>query len=522
MAFTKAPPADYSVLRKFLRPINTGRFDFTRKPTPFEPPKDERPLLSFREFVTKYHPKFKWYKHCIVIADVLQKVADGELPRVIIMAPPRHGKSEEVSRLFPAYLLYRFPENFVAVTSYGASLARRLSRAARDFALAAGVVLRRDSRAVNEFNTTQGGGLWSAGRGGAATGKGYHVGIGDDWIKDAKEAASDTIGEGLMEWYDSTFYTRGEPGAAIVITITRWPGPGDFVGKLFERELQDDQPERWHVVALEAIKTDEVYEIPHTCTLEPDWREPGEALCPERYPLDRLKRIAARIGSFFWTSLFRQRKSQREGSMFKRSWWHLVDEAPVCQRYVRYWDLAGTEPKKSKKNHDPDYTASTLMGKMADNRRAIIDVTEFRESIGQRNAHIEAIAKDDYARFGLNVQWWFEQEAGVGGEERTDAVLRLVQNVGIAAFKEPATGDKILRAEPFASAAEANNVLVAPFIEREKGIERERFLTHMADFSRNCAHDDIADSGSGAYNKLAMDTGGDYGTSSWDFGSDDE
>lgn len=456
--------------------------------------------LSFKAWVAKVHPKFQWYTHCDRIGAQLQRIADGDLKRLIVMLPPRHSKSEEVSRLFAAYFLYRHPEQWVGLASYAAALAYKLSRAARDFARMGGVKLRDDADAVHEWQTTAGGGLWAAGVGGPATGKGMHLGIIDDPIKNAEEAASDVIGERNEDWYASTWYTRQEPDAALIVVMTRWPGPGDMVGKLFAQETADDQPERWHVIALEAEKTEEPYEIPATCTLEPDWREAGEALCPERYPLDKLRKIAARIGAFFFRSLFQQRVANREGKMFKWGWWQELAAEPVCATMVRYWDLAGTEPKR--KGHDPDYTASSLFGRMSDQRAVVLDVTEFRESIGQRDTKIEEIARADKAKYGTLVHWWFEQETGIGGEDRMTKLVRRIQAVGLTVHTEPATGSKILRAEPLASAAEAGNVCLAP--DHPMRPWHNRFRTHMSDFSLTCAHDDIADSASGAYNKIEL------------------
>jgi predicted phage terminase large subunit-like protein len=464
------------------------------------------PTLTFREFVQRVHPRFQWYDHCERLAALLQKVADDELSRLIIMMPPRHSKSETVSRLFTAYYLYRHPDRWVGLASYAAALAYKLSRAARDFARLGGVRLRDDAEAVAEWETRKGGGLWAAGVGGPATGKGMHLGILDDPIKNAEEAASDTIGERNREWWSSTWYTRQEPGAALIVIMTRWPGPGDLVGWLYEQEAADDQPERWTVVSLEAEKTEERAVAPPTCTLVEDPRQPGEALCPPRYPIEKLRKIAARIGSFFYGSLFQQRAVHREGKMFQWKWWQTVDAVPVVTSLVRYWDLAGTEPKK--KGHDPDYTASTLAGRMHDDRTAILDVTDFRESIGQRDLKIEEIAIADRKRYGQSVHWWFEQEAGIGGEDRMSSLVRRIQKHGLTVHVEPATGSKLLRAEPLAAAAEAGNVVLGP------GTWRDRFRGHMADFSATCAHDDIADSASGAFNKLSAPRGA-WGTSNF-------
>lgn len=476
--------------------VDVGRFRFGSATAPLSAAGRTE---TFREFVERVSPRFVWYDHCIRAAAVLQDVADGKRDRVIVLWPPRHSKTELFSRLFPAYYLSRFPERWVGLASYAAALAYKISRAARDNARLGGVVLRDDAEAVHEWETTAGGGFWAAGVGGPATGKGMHLGLIDDPIKNAEEAASAVIADRNQDWWGSTWYTRQEPGAALVVVTTRWPGPGDLVGWLFDQESADEEhSERWHVVAFEAEKSAEPYEIPSTCTLEPDPRQPGEALCPERYPVAKLRKIAARIGTFFYRSLFSQRKSNREGSMFKWSWWKTLETAPVVTGLVRYWDLAGTEPRK--KGHDPDFTASVLAGRMPDLRTALIDMIAFRESVGQRDAKIEEVAREDRQR-GLPVTWWFEQETGVGGADRTESLVRRIQALGLTVNTEPATGSKLLRAEPLASAAEAGNVCLGP--DHTKRPWRDRFRGHMADFSAHCDHDDIADAASGAYNKVS-------------------
>jgi hypothetical protein len=286
------------------------------------------------------------------------------------------------------------------------------------------------------------------------------LGILDDPIKNAEEAASDVIGDRNQEWWSSTWYTRQEPGAALIVITTRWPGPGDMVGWLLEQEKADDHPEKWHVVSFEAIKGEKTMALPPSCSLEPDARATGEALCPERYPIEKLQDRGPHRQLLLQLSLPAARGAPRRARCSSGTGGRLVSVEPVVTTMVRYWDLAGTEPKK--KGHDPDYTASTLAGRMADTRTAILDVTEFRESIGQRDFKIEEIAKADRARYGTRVVWWFEKEAGIGGEERMTALVRRIQALGLAVHVEPATGSKLLRAEPLAAAAEAKNVVLGP------------------------------------------------------------
>ena len=479
-----------SSVARWTGPVPLGPFLFGQRAALVN-----RQTLSFRAFIQRVHPRFVWYTHCERLVAVLQRVADGELKRLIVLAPPRHSKSETVTRLFSAYLIHRYPEQWVGLGAYGAQLAYTFSRAARAFARAAGVRLRADTEGVEHWETEEGGGLWAAGVGGPATGKGFHWGILDDPVKNAAEAASATIADRNREWWESTWYTRQEPGAALVVILTRWPGLADLIGWFFEQEQADEYPEHWHVVAFEAEKSAEPYPIPPTCTLEPDWRQPGEALCPERYPLDKLRKVAKRIGSYFFAALFQQRPGPREGGLFKWNYWGLLEAVPALGPMVRYWDTAGTD--KTVRN-DPDYTAGALLCRMPDDRTAIVDVVRFRYSPARRDAQILEVAKADLAAYRGRVVWWFETEAGIQGTERTAAIVRRVQALGLAVYSEHPTGSKLNRAEPLAAAAEAGNVLLCP------GAWRDGFRARAADFTgAEGGEDDEIDAADGAFAKVS-------------------
>lgn len=439
--------------------------------------------MSFVEFVARVNPRFVWYDHCRRLAAVLQRVADGELTRVIIAAPPRHGKSEQVSRLFSAYYLYRHPERWVGMTSYAADLAYTLSRAARDNYTRAGGAIRDDAGAVKHWETGEGGGLWAAGFGGPITGKGAHLAIIDDPIKNAEEAASATIGERNRDWYRSTLYTRLEPGAAVIVMQTRWPGPGDLIGWLFEQETDGDEAEHWHVVSFEAEKEAELPEIPATCTLEPDPRAVGQALCPERYPLERLKKIARAIGSFFYAALFQQRPRARTGNMFPRHLATIIPAAPAGIRWVRYWDKAGTADGGK-------YSAGVKIGIDPDGLVIVGDVQRKQLGSHERNQLMRQTAELD----GTATTIWTEQEPGSGGKESAEATIKLL--AGFSVHADKVTGDKATRAEPFAAQWQAGNVRLV------KGAWNTAYLDELEAFPTG-TFSDQTDASSGAFNKCA-------------------
>jgi predicted phage terminase large subunit-like protein len=435
--------------------------------------------------VRRVNPHYRFYRHTEVLITALQRVADGEIGRLMIFLPPRHSKSETVSRLFAAYFVHRHPRRFVGLASYGADLAYTLSRQAREYYRLAGGLFQVEG--VEQWETDAGGGMWAAGVGGPATGKGYHLGIVDDPLKNAEDAASVTIREKQKEWWRSTFYTRQEPEAAIIVLLTRW-NEDDLAGWLLaEEEAGDDEPERWHVISMPAIYGEgEAPVFPETCTVEPDWRAAGEALCPERYPVEKLRKYERRLGSYFWEALFQQSPKPRSGAMFQREWFPIVEAAPRAAQRVRYWDKAGTQGGGKA-------TAGVLMAVDADGVFYVEHVVRGQYSALERERVIRQTAEADAAQYG-DVEIWMEQEPGSGGKESAEGTVRSL--AGFRVHKETVSGDKVTRAEPFAAQCEARNVRLV------RGAWNGGFLDELTAFPYG-KFKDQADAGAGAFNKLA-------------------
>ncbi len=257
--------------------------------------------------------------------------------RLIVTEPPRHGKSELISRYFPAWYLGHNPDERVILTSYEADFASSWGRKARDLveeygAELFGVRVRQDSSAANRWDIEgHSGGMVTAGAGGPITGRGGNVIIIDDPFKNAEEANSKRIRDKVWEWYQSTLYTRLEPGGAIIIVMTRWH-EDDLVGRLLNPEY--GEVEDWETINLPAVAE------------EGDvlGREPGEALWPERYDLVELGRIKKTVGSYWWNALYQQRPSPPEGSIIKREWWRFYKEPPShLDEVIQSWDCAFKE-----------------------------------------------------------------------------------------------------------------------------------------------------------------------------------
>lgn len=425
------------------------------------------------------NPHYEWYPHCKQLASVLQRVADGEIKRLMVFMPPRHGKSETVSRLFSAYFVYCNPAKFVGINSYSAELAYTLSRNARENYRRAGGRLS-GAEAVKHWETPAFGGMWAAGVGGSITGKGYHLGIIDDPLKNAEEAASEVIRTKQKDWYLSTFLTRQEPDAAIVVIQTRWH-EDDLSGWLLDEE-ESESPERWHIVRMEAIKESAGEKIPDSCTMEQDTRQPGEPLCPERYSAKLLHHIQQREGPYYWNALYQQRPAPREGNFFKRHWFEIVDATPADAVRVRWWDRAATATP------DGDYTAGVLMS-VKDGTYYVEDVERGQWSSAERDSRIRQTAQLD----GETVQQWTEQEPGSSGKDSAQAFVRML--AGFAARYRPSTGSKEVRADPFAAQAEAGNVKL------KRGVWNRAYLEELAAFP-NGKNDDQVDGSSGAFNIL--------------------
>lgn len=442
---------------------------------------------AFRSFVDKAtRGRFQWYRHCEVLADRLEDVAAGRIKRLMVFLPPRHSKSEMVSRLFSAYWLSRNPDQYVGLASYGVELARTLARAARSNYREAGGSISSESAAVTHWETTQGGGMWSAGAGGSITGKGMGLGLLDDPTKDAADARSEVIRNAQREWWSSTFRTRLEPNGAIVVIQTRW-ALDDLSGWLLERE-SGEEPEGWHVVSLPALAESESRAFPASCTVEPDWREPGEALCSERYPVRELEKLRGQTSSHVWNALYQQHPVPREGNRFKWDWFRIVDAAPakVLVR-VRFWDLAGTDDAG-------DSTSGGLVSIDEPGVTWIEDCSAGQWSPARRDEHIVETAKADRAKYGDKLHIEIEGDSGIDGGPRTQALVRKLAGFRVSVTRP--TKSKEERAEPLASQAEAGNVRMV------KGDWNGPTLLELTDFPFG-KHDDRTDSLAGAYNKAA-------------------
>lgn len=252
----------------------------------------------------------------IINRGIVDLIVKDRYDMLLVCVPPRHGKSELISKWTPFWYLKKFPMNKVIIGSYSDGFASHFGSAVRElFEQYPNVIrkvgLKETTRAKSEWETAfYNGGMLTAGIGSGITGRGFNLGIIDDPFKNAEEANSRVIRERNWEWYQSTFLTRGEPNSKIIIVNTRWHDD-DIQGRL-EPMLAEQYGDRYKYIELPAIAThDEFFENGKPL------RSAGEALFPERYPVEKLLRIKQTIGTYYWNALYQQRPSPSEGNLFK-------------------------------------------------------------------------------------------------------------------------------------------------------------------------------------------------------------
>lgn len=277
----------------------------------------------------------KWlpYRHLVYAMRIIHDAVRKGGARILLSMPPRHGKSETFSFWYPTWFLDTFPDRRVMVVSYADRLARRFSRRVRDMLGGSPISLTEDlsKGAEDEWVTHQGGGMMSSGVQGGQTGHGFDLGIVDDPTKNWMQAQSATHRQQLKDWWGSTFLTRAEPGASIIVTLTRWHEE-DLAGFL------ESTSEEWTVINLPALA------LPG----DPLGRAPGEALCPWRYDREALLRRKANINSdTIWECLFQGRPRAASGKILTPSRINTWYELPPIDELIQSWDLSFGSTRKS-------------------------------------------------------------------------------------------------------------------------------------------------------------------------------
>lgn len=276
---------------------------------------------SFGDYIASVFPAFPFTRHTTRLVAIAQRVADGELPRLMVELPPRHFKSTIFSRFLPGYFLRKFPDRTWGQGANTQTLAAEFGEAARDYYLASGGSLHPSSTGKDRWKTAGGlGGFWAAGVG-KGTGLPADFLNVDDPIKGREEAESAAYRRQLYNWWSTVLNTREEPGGIKLITHTRW-AEADLIGWLLtqveqlERDGNGDAAEPWHVISLPLIAEPIVKPLPALVTREADDREPGQALDPSRYDEEWARKKRLNTPDRDWEALYQQRPTPGKGTIF--------------------------------------------------------------------------------------------------------------------------------------------------------------------------------------------------------------
>jgi predicted phage terminase large subunit-like protein len=302
---------------------------------------------SFLQFVQHVYPGYKIGPHHYRLAKIFEDIANGKKKRVIVNIAPRHGKSELISYLAPAWFLGKFPQKKIIMASHTADLAVNFGRRVRNLVgsdsykdVFPQVELQADSKSASRWGTNFNGEYFAIGVGGALAGRGADLFIIDDphSEQEAKTGRPDVFLP-AWEWFQSGPLQRLMPGGAIVVVMTRW-SKLDLTGQIVSQMIREEGVDEWEVVEFPAI-------LPN-----------GEALWPEFWPVEELLSKKAALDIRYWNAQYMQNPISEEGALIKREWWQIWDkeQPPQCDFIIMALDAA------QEANNRSDYNALTTWG----------------------------------------------------------------------------------------------------------------------------------------------------------------
>jgi predicted phage terminase large subunit-like protein len=304
----------------------------------------EKCQRSFLSFVKSMWPEFIVGKHHRIIAEKLERIADGELRRLIINMPPRHTKSEFASFLFPAWMIGKNPNMKIIQATHTTELAVNFGRKTKnliereDYQEIFNTRLAADSKASGRWDTDRGGMYYAVGVGSNLAGRGGDLIIIDDPHSE-QTAMSNNGFDDAWDWYTGGPRQRLQPGGAIILVMTRW-SEKDMTGQLIRAQAKDATADQWEIVELPAIM------------------ESGKACWPEYWPLEDLETVKASIPPSKWNAQYQQHPTGEESSILKREWWKRWEKTsiPSLEYVIQSYDTAFS------KRETADYSAITTWG----------------------------------------------------------------------------------------------------------------------------------------------------------------
>ena len=421
---------------------------------------------KFMPFVHHVYENFIEGRHHLAIAEKLEKVASGEITRLIVNMPPRHSKSELASYLMPAWFLGRNPKLKIIQATHNTELAVRFGRKVRDLIdseeynhIFPKTDLKADSKAAGRWETSAGGEYFAAGVGAAVTGRGA-----DLFIIDDPHSEQDAMSEGRLEeayeWYTSGPRQRLQPGGKIIVVMTRW-GLRDLTGRLIKAQGSDVLADQWEVVEFPAILPSE----------KPLW--------PEFWKKDDLLKVKASLPVQKWGAQWQQQPTAEEGAIVKKDWWQIwkKEDIPQVDYIIQSYDTAFS------KKESADFSAITTWGIFKNEETGADNIILMDARRGRWNfpeLKQEALQENEYWQPDMMVI-----EAKATGTPLTDELRRA--GIPIMNYTPSKGRDKVTRMHTVAPLFEAGMVW-AP----EKHFAEEVIDECMA--FPNGEHDDYVDS----------------------------
>ena len=400
-----------------------------------EEEKKEKAQNNFLYFTKHIWPEFIEGKHHKIISEKFDKLATGEIKRLIVTMPPRHTKSEFASTLLPAWMIGREPKLKIIQTTHTGELAVRFGRKAKtlidspEYQEIFQTRLREDSQAAGRWETAQGGEYFAAGVGGAITGRGADLLIIDDPHSE-QDAMNMTALERAYEWYTSGPRQRLQPGGKIVCVMTRW-NTKDLTGILLKNQ-SEPKSDQWDIVEFPAIMPS------------------GKPVWPEYWKLDELESVKASLSLGKWNAQWMQNPTSEEGAILKREWWKDWDKdyIPRLEHVIQSYDTAFM------KKETADYSAITTWGIFRENEDSpaqllLLDAVKDRYEFPE----LRRIAKEQY-------DYWQPETVLVEAKASGLPLTYELRNMGIPVINyTPSRGnDKHTRVNSVAPLFESGNI----------------------------------------------------------------
>ncbi|HNG97717.1 MAG TPA: terminase family protein, partial [Candidatus Absconditabacterales bacterium] len=245
-----------------------------------------------------------------IMTDALERALKGECKRIMISVPPQHGKSTISTQRFPLFAHLQDPTLNIVSASYSGDLAkshlgkiRQIVESPQFKVLGKPLnLIKNDSQ---EYQLKEGGSYYSVGVGGGLTGRPIDIGIIDDVHKDRAEYESDTIRNGVWDWYSSVFQSRLHKDSIIIGVMTRW-GEDDLFGRILNTE-----GDKWEIINIPVYNESET-----------------DTIFPERFPLEFMKEKQNSMIPRDFQSLYMGDPINEGGGSFKKDYFMEYENPP--------------------------------------------------------------------------------------------------------------------------------------------------------------------------------------------------